>query len=106
MVTYQEVDAPGAEPYPRSVPGWKCRACDMQYGTAGLPPLRCKCGATWNGREPGIEKCDECGASWDTSVGVLTHPLRHPRSCSHSTYGQPATYADGSSDPATPKSRP
>jgi hypothetical protein len=45
-----------------------------------------------------IERCDECGSAWDASAGVLTHPLRHQRSCSRSTFGQSATYADESGD--------
>ncbi len=29
------------------VPGWQCRSCGQVYGTSGLPPRQCKCGATW-----------------------------------------------------------
>ncbi len=43
MITYKERDAPGGEPYQRSVPGWKCKACGHQYGARGAPPKRCQC---------------------------------------------------------------
>lgn len=47
MVTYTECDFPGAEPYRRTVPGWKCKTCGRQFGTSGPPPERCNgCGAT------------------------------------------------------------
>lgn len=49
MITYTEHDVPGDEGYQRSVPGWKCRHCGWQLGTAGLPPVQCsKCGSRWN----------------------------------------------------------
>ena len=47
MITYTERDFPTATPYQRTVPGWRCRAYGRQYGTSGLPPRRCDCGATW-----------------------------------------------------------
>jgi hypothetical protein len=48
MITYTEQDFPTSEPYQRTIPGWKCRACGHRVGTEGLPPSRCyKCDAQW-----------------------------------------------------------
>ena len=41
MIEYTECDFPGAEPYKRAVPGWKCKRCGWRLGTAGLPPATC-----------------------------------------------------------------
>lgn len=48
MLTYTEQDFPTSALYPRQVPGWQCRTCGQKYGTSGLPPNPCKCGATWS----------------------------------------------------------
>ncbi len=47
MVEYTEQDFPGSEPYKRQVPGWRCKLCGYQIGTADLPPARCRCGAPY-----------------------------------------------------------
>lgn len=49
MLTYTEQDFPTSQPYQRTIPGWKCRACGQKYGTSGLPPNRCVCGRWWSG---------------------------------------------------------
>ena len=51
MIWYTEQDFPGSEPYERSIPGWKCRACGQQYGTSGYPPNPCRCGASYTPEE-------------------------------------------------------
>jgi len=48
MLTYTEQDFPTSKPYARQIPGWQCRACGQKYGTSGLPPNPCKCGAAWS----------------------------------------------------------
>lgn len=61
MLEYTEQDFPTSNPYKRQVPGWKCRACAQQYGTAGLPPNPCKCGQKWAPTDstPGDEELEE-----------------------------------------------
>jgi hypothetical protein len=57
MVDYTEQDFPGSEPYKRTVPGWKCRACGLQFGTSGLPPRVCvNCHQEWDPTAAGPDR--------------------------------------------------